>query len=85
MPPLLRSYDPAMHLQDVLSTQRHVFVQDFAAAFHLGRHYEAQDKIADAIRFFTLARRFSHGVRLAKKHDLDSDLMNLALKSSKVS
>jgi intraflagellar transport protein 140 len=28
------------------------------------------------------ARRYSHGVRLAKRHELDSDLVNLALKST---
>ena len=28
------------------------------------------------------AKRFSHGVRLAKKHEMDSELMNLALKST---
>lgn len=28
------------------------------------------------------AKRYSHGVRLAKTHELDSDLMNLALKST---
>lgn len=28
------------------------------------------------------ARRYSHGVRLAKKNELDGDLVNLALKST---
>jgi hypothetical protein len=28
------------------------------------------------------SKRYSHGVRLAKAHDLDKDLMNLAFKSN---
>ncbi|KAG1665494.1 hypothetical protein FOA52_009755 [Chlamydomonas sp. UWO 241] len=55
---------------------------DPAAAFHLARQYEAQERIPDAIKYYTQAKRFSHGVRLAKKYELDSDLMNLALKST---
>mmetsp|Transcript_30722 Transcript_30722/g.68056 ORF Transcript_30722/g.68056 Transcript_30722/m.68056 type:complete len:1411 (+) Transcript_30722:34-4266(+) len=55
---------------------------DPAAAFHLARQYEAQGRITEAIRFYTQAKRYSHGVRLAKKHELDSELMNLALKST---
>ena len=34
----------------------------------------------EAIRFYTQAKRYSHGVRLAKRYELDSELMNLALK-----
>lgn len=55
---------------------------DPAAAFHLARQFEVQDKMHEAIRFYTQAKRFSHGVRLAKKYELDSELMNLALKST---
>ncbi|PNW79678.1 hypothetical protein CHLRE_08g362650v5 [Chlamydomonas reinhardtii] len=55
---------------------------DNAASFHLARQYEASGRIPEAIRYYTLAKRYSHGVRLAKTHELDSDLMNLALKST---
>ena len=55
---------------------------DPAAAFHLARQFESMDRIPDAIRYYTQAKRFSHGVRLAKNHELDSELMNLALKST---
>jgi len=57
-------------------------LSDPAAAFHLARQYEARDRISEAIKFYTMAKRYSHGVRLAKKHELDADLVNLALKSS---
>jgi hypothetical protein len=34
-------------------------------------------------RFYSLAERHSHGVRLAKRYELDSDLLALAMKSNK--
>lgn len=55
---------------------------DPAAAFHLARQFESQDRITEAIKYYTMAKRFSHGVRLAKRYQLDSELMNLALKST---
>ncbi|GAX73042.1 hypothetical protein CEUSTIGMA_g494.t1 [Chlamydomonas eustigma] len=55
---------------------------DPAAAFHLARQFEAQEKIVDAIRYYAQAKRFSHGVRLAKKYEMDSELTNMALKST---
>ncbi|GLC64378.1 hypothetical protein PLESTF_000154800 [Pleodorina starrii] len=55
---------------------------DQAGAFHLARQYEAANRIPEAVRYYTLAKRYSHGVRLAKVNELDSDLMNLALKST---
>ncbi|GIL44704.1 hypothetical protein Vafri_2223 [Volvox africanus] len=57
---------------------------DQAGAFHLARQYEAAGRIPEAVRYYTLAKRYSHGVRLAKVNELDSDLMNLALKSTPV-
>lgn len=42
--------------------------QDPAAAFHLARLYEAQDKFADALRCYSVSKRFSHGARLAKRY-----------------
>jgi len=57
-------------------------LNDPAAAFHLARQYEAFEKIPDAIRYYSQARRYSHGVRLAKKYEMDSELTNLALKST---
>lgn len=55
--------------------------QDKAACFHLARQYEAQDMGRQAIQFYTRAKRFNHGIRLAKEQDLDTELMQLALES----
>lgn len=59
-----------------------VRIHCYSGAFHLARQYEVQERISEAIKYYTMSRRYSHGVRLAKKFDLDSDLMNLALKST---
>lgn len=56
--------------------------QDLAACYHLARQYEQQQRIADAIHFYKLARRFNHGIRLAKEHFLDNELLQLALECS---
>lgn len=42
--------------------------QDPAAAFHLARLYEAQDKVQDALRCYSISKRYSHGARLAKRY-----------------
>lgn len=52
---------------------------DLAACYHLARQYEQQQRVADAIHFYKLARRYNHGIRLAKEHFLDAELMTLAL------
>lgn len=41
--------------------------QDPAAAFHLARLYEAQDRVQDALRCYSISKRYSHGARLAKR------------------
>jgi len=41
--------------------------EDPAAAFHLARLYEAQDRVPDALRCYSISRRYSHGARLAKR------------------
>jgi intraflagellar transport protein 140 len=41
--------------------------RDAAAAFHLARLYEAQDKMQDALRCYSISKRYSHGARLAKR------------------
>jgi len=56
---------------------------DPAAAFHLARHYEAQERVAEAVQYYARAQRYSHAVRLAKKNGMDNDLLNLALQSTK--
>lgn len=41
--------------------------QDPAAAFHLARLYEAQDRVQDALRCYSISKHYSHGARLAKR------------------
>lgn len=53
-------YDARVQLPQVLR------LGDPAAAFHLARQYEAMGRISEAIKFYTMAHRYSHGVRLAK-------------------
>jgi intraflagellar transport protein 140 len=39
-------------------------------------------QVHDAINFYSRARCFNHGIRLAIEHELDADLLNLALQST---
>jgi intraflagellar transport protein 140 len=55
---------------------------DLAACYHLARQYEQQERISDAIAFYKLSKRYNHGIRLAKEHFLDNDLLQLALECS---
>jgi len=57
--------------------------QDLAACFHLARHLESLEKYQAAIRFYTKAKRYNHGIRLAKEHSFDGELAQLALYSNK--
>ncbi|KFM79558.1 Intraflagellar transport protein 140-like protein, partial [Stegodyphus mimosarum] len=50
-----------------------------AACFHLGRQFENQDNIKEAIHFFTKARAFTNAIRICKENGLDEQLMNLAM------
>jgi hypothetical protein len=52
---------------------------DASACYHLARQYEGQDKIREAIQFYTAAKRYNHGIRLAREHGLEAELLRLAL------
>ncbi|XP_041473205.1 intraflagellar transport protein 140 homolog isoform X2 [Lytechinus variegatus] len=56
---------------------------DRAACYHLARQHENQDNIKEAIHFFTRAQSYSQAIRLCKEHDMEDQLMNLALMSTK--
>jgi hypothetical protein len=47
----------------------------------LARAYEKNGDNHQAIRFFSLAFRFNHAIRLAIVHDLQNELLMLALRS----
>lgn len=55
---------------------------DLAACYRLARFYEKNDNIKKAVEFFKLAKRFNHGIRIAKEAGLDTEVMMLALESS---
>lgn len=88
----IESYEKA---QDYLSIVRVLcFKKDFhaaakvvkssgnrAAAYHLARQFEAHDDIPSAIHFFACGGCYNHAIRLAKEHQLDTDLMSYALMS----
>ncbi|GFW92353.1 intraflagellar transport protein 140 homolog [Trichonephila clavipes] len=50
-----------------------------AACFHLGRQFENQDNIKEAIHFFTQARAFTNAIRICKENNFEEQLMNLAM------
>lgn len=41
--------------------------RDPAAAFHMGRLYEAQGQVEEALRCYALSQQHAHGARLALK------------------
>nr|CCA15523.1 intraflagellar transport protein 140 putative [Albugo laibachii Nc14] len=52
-----------------------------AAAYHLARQFEAINDIGSAIHFFAFGRCYNHAIRLAKSHEMDSELMAFAVMS----
>jgi intraflagellar transport protein 140 len=55
--------------------------KDKAASYHLAHQFENEGNIKEALQFYSRAECFNHGIRLAIEHELDADLMNLALQS----
>ncbi|ORY30689.1 hypothetical protein BCR33DRAFT_703366 [Rhizoclosmatium globosum] len=53
-----------------------------AAAYHIARYYERENKIADAIEFYGQAKCYTQAIRLAKEHNLINQLINLALQGT---
>ncbi|KAJ3192140.1 hypothetical protein HK101_006975 [Irineochytrium annulatum] len=54
-----------------------------AAAYYIARQYEKDNKISEAIEFYTLAKCFIQAIRLAKTYKLTNQLINLALQGPK--
>ena len=52
---------------------------DRAACYRLAQQYENDDNIRQAIHFFTRAQAYGNAIRLCKEHQLEDQLMNLAL------
>jgi len=55
------------------------------AAYHLGKVYEGDGKIQLAISLYAKSELFNHAIKLAKRHNLNSELMKMALKSEEKS
>jgi len=55
---------------------------DRASAYHFARQMENQGEFQEAIRFYAMSGCYNHSIRLAKAHNLDSELMRFALKST---
>eukprot|EP00803_Ostreobium_quekettii_P010396 evm.model.scf_366.2 EVM.evm.TU.scf_366.2 scf_366:14443-33657(-) len=51
------------------------------AMFYMARQYEAQGAVEEAIRCYSVAKRYRQGVRLALQYGMDQELMSLALQS----
>jgi intraflagellar transport protein 140 len=56
---------------------------DQAACYHLAKQFETQENIKEAITFYTKAKKYNHGIRLAKENGMENELMGLALEASK--
>jgi intraflagellar transport protein 140 len=52
------------------------------ACFLLGRHYESIGEIKLAIHYYALSGRINQAFRLAKDHNMDLEVYNLALKAN---
>ncbi|XP_037392907.1 intraflagellar transport protein 140 homolog isoform X2 [Pygocentrus nattereri] len=53
-----------------------------AASYHVARQYEGQEKISQAVHFYTRAQAYNNAIRLCKENNMDEQLMNLALLSN---
>ncbi|CAI2353945.1 unnamed protein product [Caenorhabditis sp. 36 PRJEB53466] len=53
--------------------------KDKAACYLIGRMYENDGDVTNAVKFFTKARALSSAIRLAKEHDMKDRLANLCL------
>ncbi|XP_067952050.1 intraflagellar transport protein 140 homolog [Watersipora subatra] len=54
-------------------------IGDRAACYQLARTYENQDQIKESIHFYTRAQAYGNAIRLCREHEMDDQLMNLAL------
>lgn len=55
---------------------------DRASAYHFARQLENQGEFQESINFYAMSGCYNHSIRLAREHNLDSELMRFALKST---
>ncbi|KAJ3271511.1 hypothetical protein HDV01_006562 [Terramyces sp. JEL0728] len=58
--------------------------KNHAAAYYIAREFEQENKFDDAIVYYSRAKCFSNAIRLAKEHNIEKSLMQLALQSTPV-
>jgi intraflagellar transport protein 140 len=56
---------------------------DRAGAYHLARQYEDVGRFEEAIKFFTKSECYNNAIRLAKEHGMRTEMLSLALRSTK--
>eukprot|EP00667_Euglena_gracilis_P000441 EG_transcript_441 len=57
--------------------------QNSVAAYHLARHYEDSGQLREAIQYFTVAQAYRRAISIAKNEDMETDVLQLALKANK--
>eukprot|EP00794_Sanderia_malayensis_P006805 gene6805-7574_t len=55
---------------------------DKSSCYHIARHFESQGDYKSAVHYFSRAQAYGNAIRIAKEHEMDNELMNLALLSS---
>ena len=76
------SFEP-QPIVDLQATQVVESTGDRAAAYQLARHFESQDKVEEAIKYYSRSGCYSNAIRLAKEHNLKQLMLGLALRSTK--
>lgn len=56
---------------------------DAHACYTLGRYFEAEGNITEAIVYYSKSQRLHHAIRLAKEHGYDQQVLTMSLMSSK--
>ena len=76
----MRQIEPAIEIVETKMADK----DKPAACYHLARTLESMDEWQEAISFYAQAGCYNHAIRLAKRFQLDSDLMQYALKTRPV-
>eukprot|EP00911_Craspedida_sp_UC1_P000801 UC1_evm1s613 len=53
-----------------------------SGAYYLAQRFEADDRVADAVKFYQRAGCYAHGIRLAKEAGMQAEVISLAMQAS---
>ena len=56
---------------------------DPQACYTIGRYFEGEGNIADAILYYSKSGRLTHAIRLARENNYDQQVMTMSMMSSK--